>query len=72
MKFMNTCRKYGAKLAAVSAGTLALASSAWAEVPAEVTQSLATAKTDALTVGGIVLGIIAAIFALILMRKVMR
>ena len=52
MKIMNTCRKYGAKLA--FAAPLVLASQAWAEVPESVKTDLAAAKTDALSVAGIV------------------
>lgn len=70
MKIMNTCRKYGAKLA--FAAPLVLASQAWAEVPESVKTDLATAKTDALSVAGIVLGIIASIFAITLIRRVLR
>ena len=72
MKFMNTCRKYGAKLAVVSAAPLVFATQAWAEVPESVKTDLNTAKTDALSVAAIVLGIIASIFAIQLIRRVLR
>ena len=72
MKFMNTCRKYGAKLAVVSAAPLVFANQAWAEVPESVKTDLNTAKTDALSVAAIVLGIIASIFAIQLIRRVLR
>ena len=72
MKLMNICRKYGAKLAVVAAAPLALAGQAWAEVPESVKTDLATAKTDALSVAAIVLGIIASIFAIGLIRRVLR
>lgn len=72
MKLMNTCRKYGAKLAVVTAAPLALVTSAYAAVPSEVTEALETAKTDTLSVGGIVLGIIVGIFALMLLRRVLK
>ena len=72
MNLMNTCRKYGAKLAVVAAAPLALATQAWAEVPESVKTDLATAKTDALSVAAIVLGIIASIFAIQLIRRVLR
>lgn len=68
MKLMNSCRKYGAKLAVVAAAPLAFATQAWAEVKTD----LATAKTDALSVAAIVLGIIASIFAIQLIRRVLR
>ena len=72
MKLMNTCRKYGAKLAVVTAAPLALVTSAYAAVPAEVTQALTEAREDTLSVGGIVLGIIVGIFALMLLRRVLK
>lgn len=72
MNVMKFCRKNGAKLAVVAAAPLALAGQAWAEVPEGVKTDLATAKTDALSVAAIVLGIIASIFAINLIRRVLR
>ena len=72
MNVMKFCRKNGAKLAVVAAAPLALAGQAWAEVPESVKTDLATAKTDALSVAAIVLGIIASIFAINLIRRVLR
>ena len=72
MNVMKVCRKNGAKLAVVAAAPLALAGQAWAEVPESVKTDLATAKTDALSVAAIVLGIIASIFAITLIRRVLR
>lgn len=72
MNVMKFCRKNGAKLAVVAAAPLALAGQAWAEVPESVKTDLATAKTDALSVATIVLGIIASIFAITLIRRVLR
>lgn len=72
MKVMNIARKYGAKASVLMAAPLALATQTWAAVPQTVTDALDTAKTDAVSVGGIVLGIIVAIFALMLIRRVLR
>lgn len=72
MKAMNIARKYGAKASVLMAAPLALATQAWAAVPQTVTDALDVAKTDAVSVGGIVLGIIVAIFALMLIRRVLR
>ena len=72
MNVMRFCRKNGAKLAVVAAAPLALAGKAWAEVPEGVKTDLATAKTDSLSVAAIVLGIIASIFAVNLIRRVLR
>ncbi|QMT33762.1 major capsid protein [Conchiformibius steedae DSM 2580] len=76
MKIMNIAKKYAPRMnqakLAVGGGLIMLAAAAQAEVPQEVTQALGTAKTDALQVGGMVLGIIVAIFALMMMRRVLR
>ena len=72
MNVMQFCRKNGQKLAVVAAAPLALATQAWAEVPESVKTDLATAKIDALSVAAIVLGIIASIFAITLIRRVLR
>ena len=73
MKLMNTCRKYGAKLAVVAAAPLAFATQAWAERYLKALKpTLLLPKTDALSVAAIVLGIIASIFAIQLIRRVLR
>lgn len=46
-----------------------LAGQAMAEVPAEVTSSLNTAKADGVAVGGVVLGVIIAIAAFKYIRR---
>lgn len=68
MKAMNIAKRYGAKLAAFG-GVMALPTLALAEVPQAVTESLNTARTDATTVAGVVLGIIVALFAFRMMRR---
>lgn len=76
MKMMNMLKKYAPRVnkyqAAAGGGLMLLASAVMAEVPAEVKTSLATAKTDSLEVAGLVLGIIVAIFAFMLMRRVLK
>ena len=76
MKIMTSIKKYATRVNAVKTaadtGLMALAVGANAAVPAEVTQALTEAKADALSVGGIVLGIIVAIFALMLIRRVLK
>lgn len=76
MKMMNTIKKYAprgnAVKYAVGGGLMSLTVAAQAAVPAEVTQALTEAKADALSVGGIVLGIIVSIFALMLIRRVLK
>lgn len=64
-------KRQGAKLALIPMLAMT-AAQAYAAVPSEVTEALETAKTDALSVGGIVLGIIGSIFALMLIRRVLR
>lgn len=71
MKLMNTMKKYGAKVAVVAAAPLALATQAYAEVPESVKTELNNAKTDAVEVAGIVFGVIVAIFAFKLLRRVL-
>ena len=70
MKAVNFVKRNGKF--AILAAPIAFAGQAMAAVPAEVTTELATAKTDAVAVGGIVLGVIVAIFALQLIRRVLR
>ena len=45
---------------------------AMAELPAEVTTSLADAKSDALVVAGLIVGIVASIFAFKIIRGLLR
>lgn len=54
---------------AAGAGALMLAGQAYAAVPAEVTTALEDAKTDAMTVGGLVLVVIIAIAAFKFIRR---
>lgn len=76
MKMMNAIKKYAPRgnlmKYATGGGLMMTGMSAFAAVPAEVTQSLTEAKADALSVGGIVLGIIVAIFAYMLIRRVLK
>ncbi|UOP04479.1 major capsid protein [Conchiformibius kuhniae] len=76
MKIMNIAKKYAPRMnktkLAFGGGLMSMMAAVHAAVPAEVTQSLGEAKTDALSVGGIVLGIVVAIFALMLMRRVLK
>lgn len=76
MKIMTSIKKYATRVNAVktaaATGLMALAVGANAAVPAEVTSALTDAKADALSVGGIVLGIIVSIFALMLIRRVLK
>lgn len=65
-------KSFGGKLAGVVAAVPVFAASAYAEVPAVITTELATAKTDAITVAGLVIAIIVAIMAFLFMRKAMR
>ena len=51
MKFINTCRKYGAKLAVVTAAPLALAAHANATLPDTAKNALEAAKADGMEAG---------------------
>lgn len=55
--------------AAAGSGALMFAGQAYAAVPAEVTTALEDAKTDAMTVGGLVLVVIIAIAAFKFIRR---
>lgn len=54
---------------AVLAGLTAFASNTFAAVPAEVTSALGESKSDAVTIGGLVMVIVIAIFAFKMMKK---
>lgn len=57
------------KKVAIASPLAFIAGSVFAAVPEAVTQEIATAKTDAVTVGAAVLAVIIAIFALKLVRR---
>ena len=69
---MNTCRKYGAKLAVVAAAPLALAAHANAALPEVAKTSLESAKADGMEAGWIVVGVFAALFVFSIVKKVMK
>ena len=64
----NIMKKHGFKAVFVAA-PLALAQQAYAEVPTAVTDALANAKTDSVTVAGLVLGISIAIFGVLILKR---
>lgn len=70
MKAVNFLKRNGKF--AIFAAPLALAGQAMAAVPEAVITELATVKTDAISVGGIVLGIIVSIFGLVVLRRTLR
>lgn len=72
MKIMNTCRKYGAKLAVVAAAPLALAAHANAALPEAAKTALESAKADGMEAGWIVVGVFAALFVFAIVKKVMK
>ena len=57
------------RLAAISAGSLAMVSNAFAAVPATVSTAISDAGTDGATVGAAVLVVIVGIYAFKLLRK---
>lgn len=68
MNFRNVTRKYGNKFAAVGAASVALVSPAFAALDPAVSTAVADGKADALTAGGLVIGVVVAIFALMLVK----
>ena len=74
MKLMNTCRKYGAKLAVVSSVAL-MSLPAMAEDSALVTAAkaeLASAKDGVSSIGAVVIGVAAAMVVVGLIIKAVR
>lgn len=71
MKAMQVTKRYGAKLAAVG-GFMTLPAMAFAALPQSVKDALDSAKADGLEAGWLVVGVLAAIFVIGLIRKVMR
>ena len=72
MKMMNITKKYGKKIAVMGAAPLAFATQVWAEVPQTVKDDIATAKTDAVTVAGLILGVSVAIFGVMILMRFFR
>ncbi len=65
---MQTTKRY-LSVASVLGGVAALPTQVHAAIPAEVTTALSTLSTDALTVAGVVLAAIVAIYAFKFIRK---
>ena len=74
MKLMNTCRKYGAKLAVVAAAPLALSTQAFAESNLLDTASteIGALKTGIVAFGVVVVGIAIAIVSIGLVKRVIN
>lgn len=72
MKLMNTCRKYGAKLAVVAAAPLALATQAYAALDEGAKSSIEAAKTDGLEAGWLVVGVFASLFVIAIVKRLLR
>jgi hypothetical protein len=72
MKLMNTCRKYGAKLAVVAAAPLALVTQAYAALPEAAKTGIESAKADGLEAGWLVVGVFAALFVIAIVKRLLR
>lgn len=72
MKIMNTCRKFGAKLAVVAAAPLALAANAYAALPENAKTAIESAKADGMEAGWLVVGVFAALFVFAIVKRVMK
>ena len=72
MKFLNSCRKYGAKLAVVAAAPLALAGNAYAALPETAKTAIDNAKADGMEAGWLVVGVFAALFVFSIVKRVMK
>lgn len=71
-KIMNIMKKYGKQIAVMGAAPLAFATQVWAEVPQTVKDDIASAKTDAVTVAGLILGVSVAIFGVMILMRFFR
>ena len=69
---MNIMKKYGKQIAVMGAVPLAFATQVWAEVPESVKNDIATAKVDAVTVAGLILGVSVAIFGVMILMRFFR
>ena len=56
----------------MGAAPLAFATQVWAEVPESVKTDIASAKTDAVTVAGLILGVSVAIFGVMILMRFFR
>lgn len=72
MKIMNTCSKFGAKLAVVAAAPLALAANAYAALPENAKTAIDGAKADGMEAGWLVVGVFAALFVFSIVKRVMK
>ena len=72
MKFLNSCRKYGAKLAVVAAAPLALAGNAYAALPETAKTAIDNAKADGMEAGWLVVGVFASLFVFSIVKRVMK
>lgn len=72
MKFLNTRRKYGAKLAVVAAAPLALAGNAYAALPEGAKTAIEGAKADGMEAGWLVIGVFAALFVFAIIKRVIK
>lgn len=73
MKLMNTCRKYGAKLAVVAAAPLVLSTSAFAEdLLSTASTEIGALKTGIIAFGVVVVGIAIAIVSIGLVKRVIN
>lgn len=69
---MNIMKKYGKQIAVMGAVPLAFATQVWAEVPQSIKDDIVTAKTDAVTVAGLILGVSVAIFGVMILQRFFR
>lgn len=76
MKMMNKMKKYAPRMSAMKAaagtGLLTLAVSANAAVPEEVKLAIAGAKDDGLEAGWIVVSVVAALFVIGIVRRLIK
>jgi hypothetical protein len=69
---MNIMKKYGKQIAVMGAAPLAFVTQVWADVPQSIKDDIGTAKTDAVTVAGLILGVSVAIFGVMILMRFFR
>lgn len=72
MKYLQTAKRYGSKVALATAGVFAVQSAAYADILTDVNTAITAAKGDALTVGGYVVAAIAALIVVTLIIGMVR
>jgi hypothetical protein len=72
MKYLQTAKRYGSKVAVATAGLFGLSAAANATVLTDAQTAISAASGDALTVGGYVVAAVAALIVISLILSMIR